>query len=139
MNKYIILGYPEVQKFMDNERWSECRALISDNSEYAIPEDLYEEVMYKLQFPKKYENTNLGTVVLYETRAIVNGTETFWYDHNPKKGDLILLYNHNTENWKIVTCVANQEGFPILVNDKGVAIGIFDEFIGSYNPEIKSE
>lgn len=136
MNKYVILGWPEVQKFMDNERWSECRALISDDAEYAIPEDLYEEVMYKLQFPKKYENTNLGTIVCYETRAIVNGEETFWYDCTPKKGDKILIYNHSNKTWKIVTCIANQEGFPMLIDNKEGIIGFNDEIIGSYDLEI---
>lgn len=133
MVKYIKVPWPEYQDFMTHpDFYEKCFFCVDDNS-YFIPEDLF---MNKLEFPKKYENTNLGTIVCYETRAVVNGEETFWYDHNPKKGDKVLIYNHPNDAWKIVTCIANQEGFPMLIDSKEGIIGFNEEIIGSYDPEV---
>lgn len=50
MTKYILVGWPEIQDFMEHPRWNEC--IFCDSipnhevgvSTYAVPEDLYYEV-----------------------------------------------------------------------------------------------
>lgn len=138
--RYVMVTWPEIQDFMDHPRYKECymcESLDENNSAistYMVPEDLYEEVTYKLQFPKKYENTELGTIVCYETRAVVNGEDTYWYDENLiKKGSEVLIYNHEIENypkWIISKCIACSTGFPILFEDRNLLPGINCEIIG---------
>lgn len=48
--RYILVGWPEIQTFMNHPRWSECIFCVEiaghpcpDNS-YMVPESLYEEV-----------------------------------------------------------------------------------------------
>ena len=48
--RYILVGWPEIQTFMDHPRWSECIFCMEiaghpcpDNS-YMVPESLYKEV-----------------------------------------------------------------------------------------------
>ena len=134
MVKYICVEWPEYQIFMEHPRFREECYYCPDSSVYFIPEDLYEEVTYKLQFPKKYENTELGTVVCYETRAVVNGEDTYWYDEDLiKKGSKVLIYNHEIENypkWIISKCKACSTGFPILFEDRNLLPGINCEIIG---------
>ena len=134
MVKYICVEWPEYQIFMEHPRFREECYYCPDSSVYFIPEDLYEEVTYKLQFPKKYENTELGTVVCYETRAVVNGEDTYWYDEDLiKKGSEVLLYNHEIENypkWIISKCIACSTGFPLLFEDRNLLPGINCEIIG---------
>lgn len=135
MTKYIKVDWPESQKF---DGYEECFVVTTNNpwdrattGSLMVPEDLYNEVMYKLQFPKKYENTNLGTVVCYETRAVVNGEQTFWYDEsNLKRGSTVLVYNHDLDKWIITTCTSCSLNMPILVADKKCIIGINTELIG---------
>lgn len=129
--KYISVEWPEYQIFMEHPRFREDCYYCPDSSVYFIPEDLYEEVMYKLQFPKKYENTNLGTIVCYETRAVVNGEQIFWYDESSlKRGSTVLVYNHDLDKWIITTCTSCSLNMPILVEDKDCTIGINSELIG---------
>lgn len=50
VQKYILVGWPEIQDFMEHSRWNEC--IFCDSipghevgvSTYAVPEDLYYEV-----------------------------------------------------------------------------------------------
>lgn len=142
MTKYIKVDWPDSQRFADNE---ECYIAIPidptnyeiSGNTYMVPEDLYNEVMNKLEFPKKYENTNLGTIVCYETRAIVNGNQTYWYDEsNIQKGNIALIYNHNDDKWYISKIVACSEGFPIVLEDSSLLVGINCELIGHYDPEL---
>lgn len=91
--------------------------------------------MYKLQFPKKYENTNLGTVVCYETRAVVNGEDIYWYDIDGliKRGSKVLIYNHEVEGypeWITAECKSCSTGFPILLDDNALFPGINCEIVG---------
>lgn len=50
MEKYILVGWPEIQEFMEHPRWSECIFCTEipghpcPDSTYAVPESLYEEV-----------------------------------------------------------------------------------------------
>lgn len=143
MNKYILVQWPEIQKFMDYPEWDKCYCGYSETDEfsnpsscYFVPEDFYKEVMYKLQFPKKYENTNLGTIVLYETRAIVNGTDTYWYNEsNIKRGNIALIHDKNG-NWYTSKIIACSRRLPIIVEDSEFVIGINCELIGHRDPEI---
>lgn len=47
---YKLVSFPEIQAYMDHERWDECMLCISTDAEntssndYAVPEDLYNEV-----------------------------------------------------------------------------------------------
>ena len=139
MIKYIKVDWPESQEFMEYKE--ETFVCADSEGTLFVPENLYNEVMYKLQFPKKYENTNLGTIVCYETRAVVNENETFWYDLSDlKKGNKILIYNHsipseyNKPEWFITTCIACSQGFPILLEDAIAIPGLNCEIIGYYDP-----
>lgn len=142
MTKYVKVDWPESQKFQDANGNFQSGIYLADIYPPLIfvPEDLYEEVAYKLQFPKKYENTNLGTVVCYETRAIVNGEDIYWYDENMiKKGSKVLIYNHDIDNrpqWIVSKCVACAEGFPVVFEDAMLLPGINCEIIGVSNDSI---
>lgn len=52
MTKYVLVSFPEIQYFMEHERWNECifcqeiEGHPVANSTYAVPEDLYHEIMY---------------------------------------------------------------------------------------------
>nr|DAT77753.1 MAG TPA: hypothetical protein [Caudoviricetes sp.] len=52
--KYVLVGWPEIQYLMDHPRWSECIFCIEieghpcPDSTYAIPESLYDEVYNSL-------------------------------------------------------------------------------------------
>lgn len=137
MIKYIKVDWPDYQKFEEHERANECYTCIVYEDIYSlmVPEDLYNEVMQKLQFPKKYENTNLGTIVCYETRAVVN-QETYQYDESDiRKGNIALIYDKNG-NWHTSKIIACAKGFPIMLEDSEFIIGINCELIGYRDPEI---
>lgn len=50
MEKYLLVGWPEIQMFMDHPRWSECIFCTEipghpcEDSTYAVPESIYNEV-----------------------------------------------------------------------------------------------
>lgn len=50
MKKYILVGWPEIQEFVNHPRWSECIFCTEieghpfPDSAYMIPEDIYKEV-----------------------------------------------------------------------------------------------
>lgn len=52
MKHYVLVGWPEIQDFMAHERWEECVFCIEieghpvEDSTYAVPFDLYEEVIH---------------------------------------------------------------------------------------------
>lgn len=134
--KYVKVEWPESQQFMDNE---ECYMAIPIDpiscKPYGhtcmVPEELYN----KLQFPKKYEDTNLGTIICYENYAVVNGTTNYWYDlTDVKKGNIALIYDGT--NWHTSKIVACSKSFPILLEDSEFLIGINCEFIGHNDPEM---
>ena len=137
MKKYINVDWPEYQLFMDHSRFRDECYYCSDSNVYFVPEDLYDEVMNKLEFPKKYEDTNLGTIVCYETRAVINGEDIYWCDEDLiKRGRELLIYNHDIENypkWINSKCIACSKGFPILFEDSNLLPGINCEIIGVRN------
>lgn len=136
MTKYVKVDWPESQRFidMDLEDIFYCAGERDDEGSVFVPDNIYDEVMYKLEFPKKFENTNLGTIVCYETRAVVNGEDTYWYDEDEiKKGSEVLIYNHDIESlpkWIITKCVACSSGFPLIFEEKLLCPGINCEIIG---------
>lgn len=132
--KYIKTDWPESQEFMDKEGVYKC---IEDTGSLFVPEDLYDEITYKLQFPKKYENTNLGTIVCYENYAVVNGTEYYYYDEDLiKRGNIALIYKHDDEEWCTSTIKACSTNMPILLEDNSLFIGLNCELIGVRDPNI---
>ena len=56
MQKYYLVGWPEIQDFMEHPRWDECvfceeiEVHPSGDSTYAVPLDLYEEVYSQSPF-----------------------------------------------------------------------------------------
>ena len=50
MEKYLLIGWPEIQMFMEHPRWSECIFCTEipghpcEDSTYAVPESLYNEI-----------------------------------------------------------------------------------------------
>lgn len=134
MEKYVRLSWPESQKFME---YKECYTIDVDHDTITfIPEELYNEITYKNQFPKEY-NTNIGKITCYENCALIDRHKPFMYDREIKKGDKLLLYVHDSDKWIISKCKANSDGFPILIEDSTLIIGINCELIGSYNPSYK--
>lgn len=143
MIKYIKVEWPDIQKFQELPNYYEKCYEHESGMITFVPENLYNKVINKPQFPNKYENTNLGTIVCYETRAVVNGCETFWYDLSDlKEGNKVLIYNYdiasgyNRPKWIITTCKVCDEKFPIILEDAACAPGINCEIVGHYNPEI---
>lgn len=132
--KYIKVDWPESQNFIGK---SGCYDICNDPPLVFVPENLYDEVMYKLQFPKKYENTNLGTIVCYENYAVVNGSDYYYYDEdNLKRGNIALIYKHDDEDWYTSTIIACSTNMPILLEDLDLLIGLNCELIGVLDPNI---
>lgn len=52
--KYLLVEWPEIQKFMDHPRWHECIFCIEieghpcPDGAYMVPESLYKEMLYEL-------------------------------------------------------------------------------------------
>lgn len=135
MEKYIKVSWPESQKFMEYE---ECYIIsnIEGDSITFVPEDLYNETIKDLTYPKEYD-TNLGLIRYYEDKAIVQNTgKVFDCNINPKKGDMLLLYIYDEDKWITTKCTGSATGFPLLVEDPTLLIGINCELIGSYDPDI---
>lgn len=139
MTKYNKINWPEYQEFMEHpDFYDRCFFCAEDNS-YFIPEDLYNLFVNKLEFPKKYENTNLGTIVCYENYAVVEGTTNYYYDESDiKKGDIALIYNYDDKNWYLSKIVACSDGFPIILENSNLLIGINCELIGHRDPDMPS-
>lgn len=133
--KYVKVEFPNYSKFETHERINECYVCRTYGEESTtvlmVPEDLYNEIMMKLEFPKKYENTNLGTIICYENYALVNGKDYYWYDQSDvKTGDTALIYDYDTDQWLVTTITAYSKGFPMLFEDSNKVDGINCEFIG---------
>lgn len=135
--KYIKTNWPEYQGFMELPDFHERCFFCAEDNSYFIPEDLYDEVTYKLQFPKKYENTNLGTIVCYENYAVVNGNNYYYYNEDDfKRGNIALIYKYDDEDWCTSTIIACSTNMPILLEDVNLLIGLNCELIGVRDPNI---
>lgn len=140
MTKYIMVAWPEIQYYMDHERWNDCIACQNvrnhqcPDDAWMVPEEVYEEVSYKRQFPKTYENTKVGKVVCYYDKAVVNDSEVFEYDKELKKGDKVLIYDQDNKDWIITECTAPFNGnLPCLFKDNHLLVGINCEIIGYHD------
>ena len=134
VDKYVKLTWPESQKFMEYE---ECYAVSNgeENGIMFVPEDLYYEIIEDSAFPRKFD-TNLGEIICNKDYAVVEGwSDFFYYVRNPKKGDILLLYVIDSDEWRISKCTGSAPGFPLLVEDSTLLIGINCELIGSYDPD----
>ena len=55
MKKYILVSWPEIQDFMEHERWNECvfceetEGHPCESGAYAVPEDLYYQVTREIK------------------------------------------------------------------------------------------
>lgn len=142
MSKYVLVEWPEIQNYMEHPRYSECYSGNSINETetagvWFVPEDLYEEVEYKLQFPKVYENTSIGTVTCMENYAIVKSTEEyFWYGKELKKGCKVLVYLNDAKDFVITACKAYSPGLPILLENNSLLPGLNCEIIGVSNDNL---
>ena len=51
MKKYVLVGWPEIQEFMEHEHWEECVFCMEieghpcEDSTYAVPEELYNKIL----------------------------------------------------------------------------------------------
>lgn len=54
MTKYIKIDWLEYQYFMEYPDFREICFFCAEDNSYFIPEDLYNKVTQKLEFPKKY-------------------------------------------------------------------------------------
>ena len=75
--KYVIVTFPEIQEYMDSERWNECYQLCTDDPSYIVPEDLYEWVN-RIKIPDKYKDTYTENI----PRSIKKGTKVLLYDYD---------------------------------------------------------
>lgn len=61
--KYYLVGWPEIQDFMEHPRWDECvfceeiEGHPCGDSTYAVPVDLYEEVYSQSPLISSYYGT----------------------------------------------------------------------------------
>ena len=131
MTKYIKVSWPEYQEYMEHPYFRERSYYITEDNSYMIPEDLINEVDSGLIIPKIYENTSLGTVVLYETHAIVKGEEIFYYEQ-PKKEDKLLIYLLDKKDFMTATCKAVNKDMPILIEELNLLEGVHFEIIGCH-------
>lgn len=136
MTKYIKVDWPELQKFQELSNYNDDCYEMESGTVAFVPEELYEEVMRKLEFPKKYEDTNIGTVVLYANYAVVNGNKHYYYnlDHL-RRNDEVLTYSSDSKEWNITICKACSRGFPVLLEDKSLIPGINCVIVGFYSKQ----
>lgn len=92
---YKLVSFPEIQAYMDHERWDECILCISTNAEdilsndYVVPEDLYNEVNGIDKFELK--------ALLEESADLISmATFELGEDFNPDKLDDKLLFYANS-------------------------------------------
>lgn len=56
--KYVLVFWPEIQNFMEHERWNECLLCIGleenpcPDSTYVVPEDLFNEIYKESKITK---------------------------------------------------------------------------------------
>lgn len=92
---YKLVSFPEIQAYMDHERWDECMLCISIDAEntssndYAVPEDLYNEV-------NGIDKPELKTLLEESADLISMATFELGEDFNPDKLDDKLLFYANS-------------------------------------------
>ena len=115
MTKYIKIGWPEYQGFMEHPDFHEKCFFCAEDNSYFIPEDLYEETKYPpYELPDEYKEG-------YTTDFV-----------RIKRGQNLLVFIIETEELKVVKAISNwkaYESFPILLEDKELLDGINCEII----------
>lgn len=92
---YKLVSFPEIQAYMDHERWDECMLCISTDSEdtssndYVVPEDLYNEV-------NGIDKSELKTLLEESADLISMATFELGEDFNTDKLDDKLLFYANS-------------------------------------------
>lgn len=92
---YKLVSFPEIQAYMDHERWDECMLCISTDAEdissndYVVPEDLYNEV-------NGIDKSELKTLLEESADLISMATFELGEDFNEDKLDDKLLYYANS-------------------------------------------
>lgn len=93
--KYILVGWPEIQDFMEHPRWSECilcqeiEGHLCESPTYAVPEDLYNSV-YNIE-PSIILNTKDISIIKESAHFINYISQTEGEDINPDNLDEKLL------------------------------------------------
>lgn len=91
---YKLVSFPEIQAYMDHERWDECMLCISTDAEdissndYVVPEDLYNEV-------NGIDKSELKTLLEESADLISMATFELGEDFNEDKLDDKLLFYAN--------------------------------------------
>lgn len=91
---YKLVSFPEIQAYMDHERWGECMLCISTDAEdtlsndYVVPEDLYNEV-------NGIDKSKLKALLEESADLISMATFELGEDFNPDKLDDKLLFYAN--------------------------------------------
>lgn len=115
MTKYIKIGWPEYQGFMERPDFHEKCFFCAEDNSYFISEDLYEETKYpSYELPDEYKEG-------YTTDFV-----------RIKRGQNLLVFIIETEELKVVKAISNwkaYESFPILLEDKELLDGINCEII----------
>lgn len=92
---YKLVSFPEIQAYMDHERWDECMLCISTDAEdissndYVVPEDLYNEV-------NGIDKSELKALLEESADLISMATFELGEDFNPDKLDDKLLFYANS-------------------------------------------
>lgn len=92
---YKLVSFPEIQAYMDHERWDECMLCISTDDEdtlsndYVVPEDLYNEV-------NGIDKSELKALLEESADLISMATFELGEDFNPDKLDDKLLFYANS-------------------------------------------
>lgn len=92
---YKLVSFPEIQAYMDHERWDECMLCISTDAEdissndYVVPEDLYNEV-------NGIDKSELKTLLEESADLISMATFELGEDFNEDKLDDKLLFYANS-------------------------------------------
>lgn len=111
--KYVIVTFPEIQKYMDCNRWDECFQLCTDEPTYIVPEDLYEWIN-RIKIPDKYKDTYTENI-----------------PSDIKRGTKVLLFNYDTEEFiEEETQTSSRFTFPLLFKDISLLEGINCDIIG---------
>ena len=91
---YKLVSFPEIQAYMDHERWDECMLCISTDAEntssndYAVPEYLYNEV-------NGIDKSKLKALLEESADLISMATFELGEDFNSDKLDDKLLFYAN--------------------------------------------
>lgn len=81
MEKYIMVTFPEIQDFMEHERWGECifcQAIEGHecpDSTYMVPESLYEEVIGDINLKEIRRHIGETFMVEGQTGVLVGHTD----------------------------------------------------------------